>query len=48
MSLEKQIELVKQAQRFYMFRDDNFSQKKYAECCDRLTHLYNKQETHKC
>lgn len=48
MSLKKQIELVRQAQRFYMFRDDLLSQKKYAECCDRLTYLYNKQSELKC
>lgn len=48
MSIQKQIELVRQAQLFYMFRDDPLSQKKYAECCDQLTYLYNKQSTFQC
>lgn len=48
MSLKKQIELVRKAQLFYMFRDDPLSQKKYAECCNRLTYLYNKQSKFKC
>lgn len=48
MSIQKQIELVRQAQLFYMFRDDAISQKKYAECCNRLTYLYNKQSKLKC
>lgn len=47
MSLQKQIALLRQAQRFYCFKDDHLSQKKYADICNKLAQLYE-QEKNQC
>lgn len=47
MSLQKQIALLRQAQRFYCFKDDPLSQKKYVETCNKLAQLYE-MERNQC